>query len=35
MLSRWLHNFTTFAIQKKCYLKGVPFVMLPIRVDAQ
>ena len=33
ILSRWLHNFTTFAIQKKCYLKGVPFVMLPIRVD--
>ncbi|MGA2090154.1 MAG: APC family permease, partial [Endomicrobiales bacterium] len=35
ILSRWLHNFTTFAIQKKCYLKGVPFVMLPIRVDAK
>lgn len=35
VLTRLLHNFTTFAIQKKCYLNGVPFVMLPIRVDAQ
>ncbi|MGH7455546.1 MAG: APC family permease, partial [bacterium] len=31
-LSRWLHNYTVFAIQKRLYYLGIPVVMLPIRV---
>ncbi len=27
-----LHNYTVFALQKKLYLQGIPFVILPIRV---
>ncbi|MGA2090897.1 MAG: APC family permease [Endomicrobiales bacterium] len=34
-LSRWLHNYTVFVMQKMFYSKGMPFVLLPIRVDAQ
>jgi amino acid transporter len=30
--SRWLHNYTVFAIQKRFYHAGFPFVLLPIRV---
>jgi amino acid transporter len=29
---RFLHNYTVFALQKRLYRKGVPFVILPIRV---
>jgi hypothetical protein len=32
-LSRWLHNYTVFALQRKFYSQGVPFVLLPIRVQ--
>jgi len=31
-LSRLLHNYTLFAIQRKLYHQGIPFVVLPIRV---
>jgi len=31
-LSRLLHNYTLFAIQRKLYHQGIPFVILPIRV---
>lgn len=31
-LSRWLHNYIVFAIQRRFYHQGVPFVILPIRV---
>jgi hypothetical protein len=31
-LTRWLHNFTVFTMQKKFYSRGLPFVILPIRV---
>ncbi|MGH7599988.1 MAG: hypothetical protein ACREOI_26845 [bacterium] len=31
-LSRWLHNYTVFAIQRIFYQQGIPFVVLPIRV---
>lgn len=31
-LSRWLHNYTVFSLQRRFYHKGVPFVLLPIRV---
>jgi len=30
--SRWLHNYTAFAAQRRLYHKGIPVVILPIRV---
>jgi amino acid transporter len=30
--SRWLHNYTIFAIQRKFYHMGIPVIILPIRV---
>ena len=30
--SRLLHNYTVFAIQRRFYKKGIPFMILPIRV---
>jgi hypothetical protein len=30
--TRWLHNHTVFAIQRKLYHQGLQFVILPIRV---
>jgi hypothetical protein len=35
ILSRWLHNYTVFASQKKLYAQCIPFVVLPIRVDLE
>ena len=32
--TRILHNNITFALQRRLYHKGIPFVMLPIRVQA-
>ncbi len=32
-LSRWLHNYTVFAIQKRLYRNATPVVVLPIRVE--
>ncbi|MCJ7508117.1 MAG: APC family permease [candidate division Zixibacteria bacterium] len=32
LLSRWLHNYTAFAVQRKLYHEGIPVVILPIRV---
>lgn len=32
LFTRWLHNYTVFAIQRKFYHQGIPIVMLPIRV---
>jgi amino acid transporter len=31
-MSRWLHNYTVFAIQRKFYYQGIPVVLLPIRL---
>ncbi len=31
-LSRWLHNYTTFAAQRRLYQQGIPFVIIPVRV---
>ena len=31
-LSRWLHNYTVFALQRKLYSEGILLVLLPIRV---
>ena len=32
LYSRWLHNYVTFALQKRFYHEGIPFVILPVRV---
>jgi hypothetical protein len=32
ILTRWLHNYTVFASQRKLYAEGIPFVVLPIKV---
>ena len=32
IFSRVLHNYTAFAIQKRLYYKGIPVVIMPIRV---
>jgi amino acid transporter len=34
LMTRWLHNYTVFAMQRRLYHKGRSFVILPIRVDA-
>ncbi len=31
-VSRMLHNYTVFSLQKRLYRQGIPFVVLPIRV---
>lgn len=31
-MARWLHNYIVFALQRRFYQKGIPFVILPIRV---
>ena len=32
VFSRWLHNYTVFALQRRFYYEGIPVVLLPIRV---
>jgi amino acid transporter len=32
LLDRILHNYTVFAVQQNLYLKGIPFLIMPIRV---
>lgn len=32
ILTRWLHNYIVFAVQRKLYSRGIPFMVLPIRV---
>ena len=32
LAARWLHNYTVFAIQRRFYRQGIPFMLLPIRV---
>jgi len=31
-LTRWLHNYVVFALQRRFYQLGIPFLILPIRV---
>lgn len=33
IIDRWLHNYTVFAMQQQFYLEGIPFIILPIRVE--
>jgi hypothetical protein len=30
--TRFLHNYTAFAIQRRLYQRGMPLIILPIRV---
>jgi hypothetical protein len=32
IFTRWLHNYTVFASQRKLYAECIPFVVLPIKV---
>ena len=32
---RLLHNYIVFAVQRRFYLEGIPFVILPVRVTAE
>ena len=32
ILTKWLHNSVVFAIQEQLFLKGVPFIILPVQV---
>lgn len=32
ILTRWLHNFTVFAVQRRLYFEGIPVVVLPVRI---
>lgn len=32
LLSRWLHNYTVFASQRRLYPQGIPFIVLPVKV---
>jgi amino acid transporter len=34
-VTRWLHNYTALAIQRQLHLKGVPLVIMPMRVDGR
>ncbi|MDB6108816.1 MAG: putative rane protein [Pedosphaera sp.] len=31
-MTRWLHNYAVFAVQRRLYQQGLPFLILPIRV---
>ena len=33
ILAKWLHNFTVFSSQEKLYTKGIPFIILPVKVE--
>jgi hypothetical protein len=32
IITRWLHNYIVFTLQRRFYHRGLPFVVLPIRV---
>ena len=32
VFTRWLHNYTVFAIQRRFYYQGIPIILLPIRL---
>ncbi len=33
-ITRFLHNYVVFAVQKQLYLNGIPFVIVPVRVNS-
>lgn len=32
VFSRWLHNYTVFAVQRRLYFESIPVVILPVRI---
>jgi hypothetical protein len=32
VFTRWLHNYTAFALQRRLFLRGLPCAIVPIRV---
>jgi amino acid transporter len=34
-LTRWLHNYTAFALQRRLFLRGLPCAIVPIRILEQ
>jgi hypothetical protein len=34
-MTRWLHNYTAFALQRWLFLRGLPCAIVPIRVLEQ
>ena len=32
ILTKWLHNYTVFSLQRRLYNYGIPFMVMPIRV---
>ncbi|MGA1277708.1 MAG: APC family permease [Candidatus Kapaibacteriota bacterium] len=32
IFSKWLHNYTVFAVQRRLYLESIPVVILPVRI---
>lgn len=32
MFSKWLHNYTVFAVQRRLYFESIPVVILPVRI---
>jgi amino acid transporter len=32
-ITRWLHNYTAFAVQRQLFLQGLPCAIVPLRVD--
>jgi hypothetical protein len=34
MVSRLLHNNLVFALQRRLYHQGAPFIILPVRIPA-
>ena len=33
LLARWFYNFIIFSIQRRLHLLGIPFLVLPIRIE--
>jgi len=32
LVSRWLHNYVIFSVQKTFYYQGIPFFVVPIKM---
>lgn len=33
MLTRWLHNYVVFSLQRQIYRLGIPFMIMPVQMD--
>jgi amino acid transporter len=34
-ISRWLHNYTIYAMQRRLHYQGIPVIIMPIRLDVE